>query len=76
MEKFKNSTVKIDNEEKMAGKALFTDDLPAKDFLFVRPLRSNIPCGRIRFVNIPTLPKGYYYIDAKDIVKENVVNII
>lgn len=76
MERFKNSTVKIDNEEKMAGKALFTDDLPAKDFLYVRALRSTIPCGRVRFVNIPVLPKGYYYVDANDIVKENVVNII
>ena len=73
---FKNSTEKIDNEEKMAGLALFTDDLPAKDFLWCRPLRSNIACGRIRSINIPKLPKGYYYVDARDIVKENVVNII
>ena len=60
----------------MAGLALFTDDLPAKDFLWCRPLRSNIACGRVRFVGVPTLPKGYYWVDAKDIVKENVVNII
>ena len=73
---FKNSTIKIDNEEKMAGLALFTDDLPAKDFLWCRPLRSNIACGRVRFIGVPTLPKGYYWVDAKDIVKENVVNII
>ena len=76
MSHFENSTKKIDNEEKMAGEALFTDDLPAKDFLWVRPLRSNISCGRIKRVNIPTLPKGYYYVDASDIVAENVVNII
>ncbi len=73
---FKNSTIKIDNEEKMSGQALFTDDLPAKGFLWCRPLRSNIACGRIRFVNLPKLPKGYYYVGAKDIVAENVVNII
>ena len=76
MSKFQNSTIKIDNEEKMSGQALFTDDLPAEGFLWCRPLRSNIACGRIRFVGVPTLPKGYYYVDAKDIVKENVVNII
>ncbi len=76
MEKFKNSTVKIDNEDKMSGKGLFTDDLPANDFLNVVPLRSMIACGRIRFVNVPTLPKGYYFISAKHIIKENVVNII
>ena len=73
---FKNSTVKIDNEEKMSGRALYTDDIPFKDFLWVRPLRSNIPCGRIKTINVPTLPKGYYFITADDIVKENVVNII
>ena len=76
MAAFKNSTVKIDNEEKMCGEALYTDDIPLKDFLWVRPLRSNIPCGRIKSVNVPTLPKGYYFISASDIVKENVVNII
>ena len=76
MEHFKNSTIKIDNEEKMSGKALFTDDLPAEGFLFVHALRSSIPCGRVRYVNVPMLPKGYYYVDASDIVKENVVNII
>ena len=73
---FKNSTIKIDNEEKMSGEALFTDDLPSEGFLWCRPLRSNICCGRIRTVNIPTLPEGYYYVDAKDVVAENVVNII
>lgn len=74
--RFKDSVTKVDNEEKMSGKALFTDDLPFKDFLWVRPLRSNIASGRIKYVNVPKLPRGYYYIDVKDIVKENVVNII
>lgn len=73
---FKNSTVKIDNEEKMAGKALFTDDIPLEGALYCRPLRSSICRGRVRFVNLPTLPKGYYYIDAKNIRKENIVNTV
>ena len=34
MSKFQNSTIKIDNEEKMSGQALFTDDLPAEGFLW------------------------------------------
>lgn len=76
MERFKNSTVKIDNEEKMAGEALFTADIPLKDFLYVRQIRSSIPCGKIKEVILPELPEDYYYIDASDIVKENVVNII
>lgn len=76
MNHFKNSTKKIDNEEKMAGLALFTDDLPAKDFLNVRVVRSSVSCGNIVHVRIPKLPEGYYYVDVKDVIKENVVNII
>lgn len=73
---FPGSTVKIDNEEKMAGKALFTDDLPTEDCLFVSFVRSTIAKGKILSIQVPILPDGYFYIDAKDIVKENVVNII
>lgn len=73
---FPNSTIKIDNEEKMAGKALFTDDLPCEDALFVTFVRSTIAKGKILDIKVPVLPEGYFYIDAKDIVKENVVNII
>lgn len=76
MEIFKNSTRKIDNEEKMSGEALFVDDISVKDALFVRAIRSSIPCGKIVSISIPSLPSGYFYIDEKDIVKENVVSII
>jgi len=73
---FPNSTIKIDNEEKMAGKALFTDDLMCEDAQFVAFVRSTISKGKILNIEVPTLPDGYFYISAKDIVKENVVNII
>jgi len=73
---FPNSTNKIDNEEKMAGQALFTDDLVCKDAQFVAFVRSTISKGKILKIEVPTLPDGYFFISAKDIVKENVVNII
>jgi CO/xanthine dehydrogenase Mo-binding subunit len=73
---FPNSTVKIDNEEKMAGKAIFTDDIVCQDALYVVFVRSTISKGKILKIEVPTLPDGYYYVDAKDIVKENVVSII
>ena len=73
---FPNSTVKIDNEDKMAGKAIFTDDIVFQDALYVVFVRSTISKGKILKIEVPTLPDGYYYVDAKDIVKENVVSII
>ena len=73
---FKNSTTKIDNEDKMSGKALFTDDIPLEGFLYCRPLRSNICAGRVRFVNVPTLPKGYYFVGAKNVKGENIVQTV
>lgn len=73
---FPNSTVKIDNEEKMAGKAIFTDDILCQDALYVVFVRSTISKGKILRIEVPALPDDYHYIDAKDIVKENVVSII
>ena len=73
---FPNSTVKIDNEDKMAGKAIFTDDIVYQNALYVVFVRSTISKGKILKIDVPTLPDGYYYVDAKDIVKENVVSII
>ena len=73
---FPNSTVKIDNEDKMAGKAIFTDDILCQDALYVVFVRSTISKGKILRIEVPALPDGYHYIDAKDIVKENVVSII
>ncbi|HNX16548.1 MAG TPA: xanthine dehydrogenase family protein molybdopterin-binding subunit [Bacilli bacterium] len=73
---FPNSTVKIDNEEKMAGKAIFTDDILCEEALSVSFVRSTISKGKILKIEVPTLPEGYFYVDARDIVKENVVSII
>ena len=73
---FPNSTVKIDNEEKMAGQAIFTDDIVFENALTVAFVRSTICKGKILKIDVPLLPEGYYYVDARDIVNENVVAII
>lgn len=74
--KYKTSVTKVDNAEKMAGKAIFTDDIQMDGVLTAVSVRSTISRGRIMKINVPTLPEGYYFISAKDIVKENVCNII
>ena len=73
---FKNSTVKIDNEEKMAGSALFTNDIRMDNAYFAIQVRSEKAHAKLLKINVPKLPKNYYFISAKDIVKENVCNII
>ncbi len=73
---FLTSVKKVDNEEKMSGEALFTDDIQMEGVLTAIMIRSTIARGRINEIKVPPLPKGYYFISAKDIVKENVCNII
>ena len=73
---YKTSVKKVDNEEKMAGSAIFTTDIHMDRALFAIPVRSTISYGKILKINVPKLPQGYYFISAKDIVKENVCNII
>lgn len=73
---YKTSVTKVDNADKMAGKAIFTDDIQMDGVLTAVSVRSKIARGKIIKINVPTLPEGYYFISAKDIVKENVCNII
>lgn len=73
---YKTSVKKIDNEEKMSGMAIFTGDIRMDNALFAIPVRSTVSHGKILKINVPSLPRGYYFISAKDIVKENVCNII
>ena len=70
------SVKKVDNEEKMSGMAIFTNDIRMDDALFAIQVRSTISYGKILKINVPKLPNGYFFISAKDIVKENVCNII
>ena len=74
--KFNTSVKKVDNEEKMAGEALFTNDIQMDGVYFAQQVRSEKAHAKILKINVPKLPKNYYFISAKDIVKENVCNII
>ncbi len=73
---YKTSVTKVDNEEKMSGMAIFTGDILMDEAYFAIPVRSTISYGKLLKINVPELPKDYFFISAKDIVKENVCNII
>ena len=74
MKKFDTSVKKVDNEEKMAGLAIFTGDIQMDDAYFAVQVRSEKAHAKLKGIYVPKLPKDYYFISAKDIVKENVVN--
>ena len=76
MENYKTSTPKVDFPEKVRGEAKFTDDISFEDMLQAKTVRSTIARGKIKKIELPELPDGYYWISAKDIKGENVVNII
>ena len=76
MEQFKSSTPKIDFPEKIRGEAKFTDDFELPGMLYAETVRSTIAKGKIKEIKLPEIPEGYYWISAKDIPGENVVNII
>lgn len=73
--KYPTSVTKVDFKAKFSGEALFSDDIPFKDALVAKTLRSTVARGKIKSIKLPKLPEGYYYFDRND-VKENVVNII
>ena len=73
---YKTSVKKVDNEDKMSGMAIFTGDIRCDKAYFAIPVRSTISYGKILKIDVPALPPEYHFISAKDIVKENVCNII
>ena len=73
---YKTSVTKVDNEEKMSGMAIFTGDILMDEAYFAIPVRATISYGKLLEIKVPELPKDYFFISAKDIVKENVCNII
>lgn len=67
---------KVDASDKLAGKALYIQDIRMSGMLYGKTLRSNCVHGHIETVIVPELPEGYYYVDASDILGDNVVNMI
>ena len=76
MSKFPTSVKKVDFPEKISGHAKYADDFDFPDMHYAKTVRSTISRGKIKKITLPDIPDGYYWISAKDIVKENVVNII
>ncbi|MCX5775297.1 MAG: xanthine dehydrogenase family protein molybdopterin-binding subunit [Firmicutes bacterium] len=76
MKDLTRSTPKVDNEEKCSGKSVYVSDIQMEGMLFAKTIRSTVTKAKIAGISFPVLPQGYTIVDHKDIVKENIVNMI
>jgi CO/xanthine dehydrogenase Mo-binding subunit len=67
---------KVDNQEKIAGNAIYLGDMQPEGMLFAKTLRSDRPRAIIKAVDIPPLPEGYFIVDKHDVPGKNRVKII
>ncbi|MBQ9550043.1 MAG: xanthine dehydrogenase family protein [Lachnospiraceae bacterium] len=76
MEKISKSVVKKDHAPKISGRSIYVADYPSEGVLCGKILHSKVARARIRGVDVPELPEGYYYVDARDVPGDNNVNIV
>lgn len=80
MEKISQSVVKKDHSPKMSGRSVYVGDYKtAKDgrpILCGKLLHAKVARAKVLGVEVPELPEGYFYVDAKDVPGDNNVNIV
>ena len=76
MERIGTRVVKREHEGKVTARSLYVADYPMDGVLSGRLLRASIARGRVVEVEVPPLPEGYYYVDARDVPGKNSVHII
>ncbi|MDZ7795275.1 MAG: xanthine dehydrogenase family protein molybdopterin-binding subunit [Spirochaetia bacterium] len=69
---------RVDARAKTDGTARYLADMTFEGMLYAKAVRSERARAKIINVEVPRLPKGYYYIDASDIPSEgkNKIEII
>ncbi len=58
---------RVDAREKTGGITKYIADMEFTEMLFAKVVRSTEVRARIKRVNVPQMPEGYHYIDARDI---------
>ncbi len=76
MEKISQSVVKKDHAPKISGRSIYVADYPSEGVLCGKILHSKVARARIKGVDVPELPEGYFYVDARDVPGDNNVNIV
>ena len=76
MENISQSVVKKDHAPKVSGRSMYVGDYPSEGVLTGKMLRSKLARAKVLRVEVPPLPAGYFYVDAKDVPGDNNVNIV
>ena len=80
MEKISQSVVKKDHAPKIEGRSVYVADYTtAKDgrpILTGKLLHAKVARAKVLSVEVPELPEGYLYVDARDVPGDNNVNIV
>ena len=76
MEKISQSVVKKDHAPKVSGRSVYVADYPPEGVLCGKLLRAKVARAKVLRVEVPELPEGYFYVDAKDVPGDNNVNIV
>lgn len=80
MERISQSVIKKDHISKMSGNSVYVGDYnAAKDgspILVGKLLHGKKARAKILKVDVPELPGGYFYVDAKDVPGDNNVHIV
>lgn len=67
---------KVDNEEKISGKAIYVADIKMDGLLYAMTKRSSISKGKIINIKYPKLPENYHIIDYRNVQGKNIVKVI
>ncbi len=76
MDKISQSVVKKDHATKISGRSVYVADYPSEGVLCGKLLHAKVARARVVRVEVPELPEGYFYVDAKDVPGDNNVNIV
>ena len=70
------NVLRKEGHEKVSGRARYIDDLRFDEALYVRTIRSTIPCGEIASVRYGFDQAGFTIVDHRDVPGRNVVALI
>ncbi|MDC7223732.1 MAG: xanthine dehydrogenase family protein molybdopterin-binding subunit [Spirochaetales bacterium] len=73
---FSRPLLKVDNEEKISGKASYLDDKDFGEIYHILTVRSTVCKGRIKKITLPPRSQEVHVVDFRDIPGENFVQIL
>ncbi len=76
MKNISRSTPKVDNPDKISGRAQFVSDIRMADMQHAKTVRSTHARANIIDIKTPPLPEGYVIVDHHDIPVHNHVKMI